>query len=167
MAELSLEERLQPSLFDRLTDLEPGTSVEPRSNRVLSISRLKRSVLRDLAWLLNSSRLSVTEDLSDYPEVEKSVLNYGVSDRAGTSVSSTDVRALEREIHRVITEFEPRLIAKTLRVKANIDPERMSLTAVTFSIDGQLWAQPLPVSLYLSTELDLETGSATVRETTG
>ena len=167
MAELSLEERLQPSLLDRLTDHEPDTAVEPRSNKVLSINRLKRSVLRDLAWLLNSCKLGVTEDLSDYPEVERSVLNYGVSELAGATFSSTDVHALEREIHRAITEFEPRIIAETLRVKVITDDENMSIKAVTFQIEGQLWAQPLPVSLYLSTSLDLETGSATVKETTG
>lgn len=166
MAELSLEERLQPSLLDRLTDLEPSTAVEPRSSKVMSIDRLKRSVLRDLAWLLNSSRLSITEDLSDYPEVEKSVLNYGSSDHAGTTFSSVDVRELEREIRQTIIDFEPRLVSETLRVKVNADPEQMSLNAVTFLIEGQLWAQPLPVSLYLRTDLDLETGSATVRETT-
>lgn len=31
MAELTLQERLQPSLLDRLTDDEPATSRKPRS----------------------------------------------------------------------------------------------------------------------------------------
>jgi type VI secretion system protein ImpF len=166
MAELSLEERLQPSLLDRLTDLEPSTNVEPRSGRVLSIDRLKRSVLRDLGWLLNCGRLSITEDLSEYPEVAKSVLNYGASDHAGTSFSSVDINALEREIRQTIIDFEPRLIAETLRVKVNADPQKMNIRAVSFLIEGQLWAQPLPVSLFLSTDIELETGSATVREAT-
>jgi type VI secretion system protein ImpF len=35
----------------------------------------------------------------------------------------------------------------------------MNHNAMTFDIEGDLWAQPLPLRLYLRTELDLETGS--------
>jgi type VI secretion system protein ImpF len=167
MAELSLEERLQPSLLDRLTDDEPQTKTEARSMRVLSVNRLKKSVLRDLAWLLNSGSLSITEDLSDYPDVESSVLNYGVSDTSGTYISSTDIGPIEKRIRKAITDFEPRIIADSLRVKIRADRQSMNLKALTFTIEGQLWAQPLPVSLYVSTEVDLETGSTVVTETNG
>jgi len=167
VAELSLEERLQPSLLDRLTDNEPDTQVESRSKRVLSLSRLKQSVLRDLAWLLNSGNLAIIEDLEDYPEVRTSVLNYGVPDLAGKSVASTDVPKLESEIRKAILQFEPRILADTLQVRVNVNSGTMSQKTMSFLIEGQLWAQPLPISLFLSTDLDLETGSATVSETSG
>ena len=51
MNELTSRERLQPSLLDRLTDEEPGKAVEGPDKRVLSLTQLKSSVLRDLAWL--------------------------------------------------------------------------------------------------------------------
>jgi type VI secretion system protein ImpF len=35
----------------------------------------------------------------------------------------------------------------------------MNQNAMTFDIEGDLWAQPLPLRLYLRTELDLETGT--------
>lgn len=167
MAELSLQERLQPSLLDRLTDNEPESKVESRAQRVLSLNRLKRSVLRDLAWLLNSGNLAVTEDLSRVPEVRNSVLNYGVSDLAGTTASSTDIPRVERELRQAILDFEPRILANSLSVKVMLDDEKMSNKTLSFLIEGQLWAQPLPISLYLSTEVDLETGSTTVSETSG
>lgn len=167
MAELSLQERLQPSLLDRLTDNEPDTNVESRAQRVLSLNRLKRSVLRDLAWLLNSGNLATTEDLDPFPQVQNSVLNFGVSDLAGRTVSATDVKALEREIRQAILDFEPRILSQTLKVKVSLNKEKMSHKTMSFLIEGQLWAQPLPVDLYLSTDLDLETGIATVNETSG
>lgn len=167
MAELSLQERLQPSLLDRLTDNEPDANVESRAQRVLSLNRLKRSVLRDLAWLLNSGNLAITEDLTAYEQVQNSVLNYGISDLAGKTVSASDVPALEREIRQAILDFEPRILANSLKVKVNLDRTKMSHKTMTFLIEGQLWAQPLPVNLYLSTDLDLETGNAAVVETTG
>ena len=167
MAELSLQERLQPSLLDRLTDNEPDSKVESRAQRVLSINRLKRSVLRDLGWLLNCGNLAVTEDLSDYPEVTNSVINYGVAGLAGTSATSADIPRIEREVRQAILDFEPRILAKSLSVKVVLDDQKVSQKMLTFQIEGQLWAQPLPVSLYLSTDTDLETGSTTITETSG
>jgi type VI secretion system protein ImpF len=167
VAELSLLERLQPSLLDRLTDSEPGSKVEARAQRVLSINRLKRSVLRDLAWLLNSGNLAETEDLSDFPEVTNSVINYGVTGIAGTSAKSADIPRIEREVRKAIIDFEPRILSKSLSVKVVVDEEKLTQKMLTFQIEGQLWAQPLPVSLYLSTDIDLETGSTTVNETSG
>lgn len=167
MAELSLQERLQPSLLDRLTDNAPDSKVESRAQRVLSLNRLRRSVLRDLAWLLNSGNLAATEDLSDYPEVTNSVINYGVAGLAGTSVKSTDIPRVEREVRQAILDFEPRILAKSLSVKVVLDDKKLSQKMLTFHIEGQLWAQPLPVNLYLSTDVDLETGSTTINETSG
>ena len=40
----------------------------------------------------------------------------------------------------------------------------MSRHAMLFIIEGLLWAQPVPLSVYLKTELDLETGTVTVAE---
>jgi type VI secretion system protein ImpF len=164
VAELSLEERLQPSLLDRLTDNEPDSKVESRAQRVLSLNRLRRSVLRDLGWLLNSGNLETTQDLSEYPQVQNSVLNYGVSDLAGVTVSAKNIPALERKIRQAIISFEPRILEKSLKVKVETDKEKMSIKSVTFRIEGQLWAQPLPISLYLSSDVDLDTGGVSISE---
>jgi predicted component of type VI protein secretion system len=59
MPELTPQERLQPALLDRLTDDEPGETLEPRERRVMSKTRLRQAVLRDLAWLFNATRLNV------------------------------------------------------------------------------------------------------------
>jgi type VI secretion system protein ImpF len=40
----------------------------------------------------------------------------------------------------------------------------MSHNAMRFDIEAELWAQPLPLRLFLRTEIDLETGSATVMD---
>ena len=65
MAEpLTPQDRLQPALLDRLTDDEPDKKLEPREHRVLSKSRLRQAVLRDLAWLFNATRLEADVDLA-------------------------------------------------------------------------------------------------------
>ena len=167
MAELSLQEQLQPSLLDRLTDNEPDSKVESRAQRVLSINRLKRSVLRDLAWLLNCGPLSVTDDLDAYPDAKRSVINYGVRDLAGSVAASTEIAEIEREVKQAILDFEPRIIPNSLSVKVVVNKGEMSQRSLSFEIEGQLWAQPLPVSMLLSTEIDLDTGVTTVEESRG
>jgi type VI secretion system protein ImpF len=162
MADLTQKDRLQPSLLDRLTDNDPDRKQESRDARVLSPSRLRECVRRDLAWLLNTTHLLSTQVLDDYPLVEHSVLNFGMPDMAGRTMSSVDSTILEQAIRRVILDFEPRLVAKSLRVKLFVDDKQMNRNAMSFDIEAELWAQPLPLRLFLRTALDLETGSVDV-----
>jgi type VI secretion system protein ImpF len=162
MAELTVKERLQPSLLDRLTDDQPETSVESRDRRVISLDRLRECVLRDLGWLLNTGRLSQVQNLDAYPEVARSVLNYGSIDLSGRHLSSTDLAALENAVKQAIVEFEPRIVPGTLQVHSVLEGEKMSNTAITFTIEGMLWAQPLPTRMFLHTEVDLESGHVAV-----
>jgi type VI secretion system protein ImpF len=164
MAELTQKERLQPSLLDRLTDDDRQQRQESREKRVLSPARLRECVRRDLTWLLNTTHLAALEDLEGQPEVQRSVLNYGMPDLAGRTASSVDVRALERLLIRVIADFEPRLLKSTVKVRIIADEQKMSHNAMCFDIEAELWAQPLPLRLFLRTEIDLETGGVSVSD---
>jgi type VI secretion system protein ImpF len=167
MAELTPKEKLQPSLLDRLTDDEPDKKQESRDKRILSPSRLRESVRRDLTWLFNTVNLAATDELEDYPEVQRSTLNYGLPDLAGRTASSVDKPALERLLRRAIWEFEPRLNKGTVKVRLVADYEQMNHNAMCFTIEAELWAQPLPLRLFLRTELDLENGEVRVSEVAG
>ncbi|HMN43925.1 MAG TPA: type VI secretion system baseplate subunit TssE [Povalibacter sp.] len=164
MAELLQQERLQPSLLDRLTDDAPEAREESRDKRVLGLTQLRQSVLRDVGWLLNTVHLQASQDLSEWPQVASSTVNYGIPDLAGSSVAGRNTLALERAVRQAVLNFEPRILPDTLKVTVRIEPEQMTRHAMSFIIEGQLWAQPVPLSLYLKTELDLETGSVTVAE---
>lgn len=164
MAELTPQERLQPALLDRLTDDEPEHKTESRDQRVLSVQRLRAALLRDLAWLLNTGHLETVADLEEYPEVRRSVLNYGIPDLAGLTIAGADTVAVERAVRQAIVTFEPRIAQQTLRVRVETDAADMGRSAMVFRIEAQLWAQPAPLALYLKTEVDLETHSVTVSE---
>jgi type VI secretion system protein ImpF len=165
MAELLPQERLQPSLLDRLTDDAPDKQEEGRDKRVLSLNQLRASVLRDISWLLNTVHLQATQDLSVWPHVASSTINYGIPDLAGSSVAGKNTLLLERAVKQAVLDFEPRILPDTLKVAVRVEPEQMNRHAMTFVIEGELWAQPVPLSLYLKTELDLETGTVTIAET--
>lgn len=160
MAELVPKERLQPSLLDRLTDDEPYKKVESRDQRVLSSQRLKKSVVRDIEWLLNAGCLETTLDLEAYPQVRQSVLNYGIPDLTGTTASNVDAATLEHMLRKRIRDFEPRILSKSLKVRvSNI----ASHNTIVIEIEGELWSQPMPERLYLKTILDLELGDFEVK----
>jgi type VI secretion system protein ImpF len=167
MAELTPKERLQPSLLDRLTDDEPGTRQESRDKRVLSPAQLRESVRRDLTWLFNSSNLESALDPEAFPLTAASTLNYGLPAIAGQPASAIDLSKLERTLRQVIATYEPRLLKDTVKLRAAGDKREMNHNAIAFYIEAHLWNQPLPIRLYLKTEIDLEAGSARVTDLGG
>jgi type VI secretion system protein ImpF len=162
MAELTQKERLQPSLLDRLTDNEPELRQESREKRILSPGRLRESVRRDLTWLFNTPNLATVLDLENFPQVADSVLNYGLPSLAGRTTSSVDIPEMERLLRQAIWTFEPRLSKNSIRVRLVADTALMSHNALSFYIEAELWAQPIPLRLFLKTEIDLEAGNASV-----
>jgi type VI secretion system protein ImpF len=159
-------DHLQPCLLDRLTDDDPKSHVESRAQRTVSPARFKEGVLRDLRWLFNTQRHLDREGFHEFPDVEKSVLNFGVRDPAGIFSEGRDLAELERELHETLLRFEPRIIRRTLRVQvvreedaqAQRSPHRISI-----QIAADLWAQPLPEKFFARTEIDLETGEYAFR----
>jgi len=164
MAELTQKEKLQPSLLDRLTDSNPESQVESRAQRVLSLQQLRKSVIRDLGWLLNTGNLEARQNLDRFPMVTHSVINYGMPDLAGITTGDLDVDVVEQAVKQAIIDFEPRILRNTLAVKMVIDREVMTSNSVIFEIEGELWAQPAPLRVFLKTELDLETGDVQVAD---
>jgi len=156
MAELTPIEKLQPCLLDRLTDDEPSNQKESRLQRVISPQKYRAGVLRDLEWLFNSHaypRLEGKEPfrLKDYPEVCRSVINYGIPELCGQT--SPDLERLEEELSEAVLAFDPRIIPGTLSIRGKVERN-----LVTFDVEGDLWALPLPEHLHLKTTVDLETG---------
>jgi type VI secretion system protein ImpF len=162
MAELTPLEKLQPCLLDRLTDDEPDKTEEGRNQRVISLPRYKRGVLRDLEWLFNASAHLPVEGsrqfrLSDYPEAYRSVINFGTRQLCGLLAPNMD--ELERELSEAVQLFEPRIINRTLTVKATLERHMVSI-----EMFGELWADPIPEKLFIKTSVDLETGQCNLGE---
>jgi len=164
MAELTNQDRLQPSLLDRLIDNEPDQSQESRTQQVLSVRQLRTSVIRDLVWLLNTGNLEEIISLDDLKQVKSSVLNYGMRGLTGYTASTLNTHEIERQLRQAILAFEPRILRNSLKVSIAINEEDMNQNTVQFEIEGDLWAQPLPLRLFMKTEIDLETGGVNISE---
>jgi type VI secretion system protein ImpF len=158
-------DRLQPALLDRLCDDEPEKRQETLENSVVSKGRLKRTVLRDLVWLMNTTCHDTDDQLINYPEVRRSVINYGIPVLSGKNFSGVDWRDLERSIHEAILMFEPRILPDTLTVKAILPTDAAGHhNLLQFELRGELWSMPFPVELLIRSELDLETGQMTLSD---
>ena len=163
MAGLTPKEKLQPSLLDRLTDLRPDVRTNTAGVRVLSVDELREGVRRDLGALFNATALETVVDLSDYPNVQRSTLNFGMPDLSCKTASGVDLEELERSLGRAIHDFEPRLLEDTVKVVSDASDGR-SHNLMIATIEAELWSQPLPQKLLLRTELDLENGEVKLEE---
>ena len=161
MTDHTLKEKLLPSLLDRLIDEDPHERKESRQSRILSLQDHRTAVLRDLESLMNTENLESVNDLSSHPNVSASVANYGMPSLAGATLSAVDVAAIEKRIAKAIASFEPRILADSLKVEAAY-AEDSAANSLTFEITGDLWAMPVPLKVFLRTELDLETGNISV-----
>jgi type VI secretion system protein ImpF len=164
---MASRERLQPSLLDRLTDNAPETRRESLDQQSLSMIQLRQAVLRDLAWLLNTTNLAATEDLATTPRVAASTLNFGVPGFTGLIAASRKVATLELAIANAIRAYEPRIRPDTLRVRAREAGDSAAVPTLVFDIQGELWAQPVPQQLFLETSIDIETRLAVVTDVQG
>jgi type VI secretion system protein ImpF len=82
-------------------------------------------------------------------------------------ISTTDGVSLERALRQSIAQFEPRILPHTLKVRLEINESQMSHNALTFLIEGDLWAQPTPLRLYLKTQIDLDLGDVKISPQAG
>lgn len=157
-------DRINPSLLDRLTDEAPGNAAQ-RGGASVSLSELRRSVLRDLAWLFNTTRSLSAEELEARPQIRNSVLNYGLPALSGVAASGLDLGNLERALRQAILDFEPRILPDSVSVKVLGSESPDHHNVISLYIEGLLWAQPVPIELLLRTQFDLESGQSRVEET--
>lgn len=163
MVELTAQEQLQPALLDRLIDNEPHIKEDAPASRLITRSRLRGAVLRDLTWLFNATRLGGEIELAGYDEVQRSVLNFGLPALSGETAASLNTLQLERSIKQAILDFEPRIMPASLQVGVMVSDVMLhQKNIISIQIRGHLWAQPMPLELLLRTDVNLETGAVQI-----
>ncbi len=139
---------------------------------IVSPEVLREAVRRDIEALFNTERFESTPllsdaeaaalpdhppSLSDFPEVRRSVVNYGVPAFAGRSGRDFDREALAREIAGILATFEPRLKPGATKVTVTTADKAAGLR---IEIDALLIMAPAPERLRLRTMIDLDNGRA-------
>ncbi|UXH76152.1 type VI secretion system baseplate subunit TssE [Roseateles amylovorans] len=162
-------------------------SLDTSAAGAVSRRQLRESVARDLIWLLNATRLETPADdgpgsemtasadarraaWSAAPLARASVLNFGLPAMTGRSQSSLDRRRLQRDLVEAIQRFEPRILPASLEVSLEADGSmgpRGAHRPLRLVIQGQLRHDPVPLTLWMAAELDLDTGHARLRDLRG
>jgi type VI secretion system protein ImpF len=76
----------------------------------------------------------------------------------GIPVANINVELLQKRVRQAILDFEPRLVRNKLTVTVQKQSVVMNRNSLVFLIEGEMWAQPVPQSIFVRTEFDLETG---------
>lgn len=139
---------------------------------VVSADVLREAVRRDIEALFNTERfeaLPMLTDLEmeqapndppaleDFPEVRRSVVNFGVPPFSGRSSRDFDRDVLAREIRAILATFEPRLKPGATKVIVTLGDKAAGLK---IEIDALLIMAPAPERLRLRTMIDLDNGLA-------
>lgn len=153
------DERLVPSILDRLIDDQPEVSTEPPARTGQIVRDIKASVRRDLENLLNT-RWRCIEWPPNLDNLELSMVNYGIPDFIGAQrrVGRKLERLLE-EIRRAIERYEPRL--QNVRVEAITSQDPMDRT-LRFRIRAMLEVDPIREKVAYRSEFETSTASFNV-----
>ena len=160
MARNDLEIRVTPSVLDRLIDESPEVSTEAPKSRAASLADLKRSIRRDLEWLLNT-RCFIDLEASELEEAKASVAFYGLPDITSISAKSPDEqRRLSRAVEHALKTFEPRF----MDLKVTLAPPTHTERQLQFHIEASLDIEPAPEPIAFDTVMKIGSGEFSVNE---
>jgi type VI secretion system protein ImpF len=140
-------------------------AVDAQAAQVVDMRNLREAVLRELAALLNTMNLQSVQDLSRYPQVARSALNYGVMSFAGKAAYDVDPKETARQLKAAIEFFEPRL--RDVRVTPEPDDGKASGVLLDFRIDADLWGHPQSQQVTMHTSIEVDTGDVSVAYAAG
>jgi type VI secretion system protein ImpF len=133
-------QRFTSGLFDRLDDENDRGPRNSREARARALNDARKSITRDLDALLNTRSGLLPESFATYPEVAKSVVNYGLIDFAGMCMNSdSDQQEICKAVKAAIERQEPRLEKVTVALQA----AKGSINRVEFVIRARLKGAPL------------------------
>ncbi|AKM47301.1 type VI secretion system baseplate subunit TssE [Edwardsiella anguillarum] len=145
---------LRPSVLDRLFDDFPQEGTERTSERRYDLAHFHSAVRRDVENVLNT-RSALSLDTVQWPELEKSPLNYGLPDCSNLSAANAEDREwIRQHIERAIDLFEPRL--SQVRVQIYLD-EKTGISQLIFRIEALLEVDPTPEPVMFDAVLDVST----------
>jgi len=150
---------IKHSVLDRLIGSDRRwDGARPRSWQE-SLELVKRSLLRDLQWILNTRQIS--EPIGEpYELLAESVINFGLPDITALSADSSETPArLRRYIEDAIEAFEPRLTDVRVTLSSPGDSKDRR---VQFLIEADLKLDPDPERVEFDTVLEVSSGKFAV-----
>ncbi len=155
MARAKAEVLVTQGLIDRLT-----VSEEPwPETRNASITMYRKSLKRDVEWLLNT-RQPLMPELDSFPATAASVLNFGLPDIQSFDGSrGKEYNGLLAAIEKCIRVFEPRILQPRVYLERADSLSR----SLRFRIEGRLHYEDMDEEVKFDTVLELISGEYEVK----
>lgn len=118
---------------------------------------LRREVMRDIDALMNTIALESVENLDEYEQVRKSVLNFGCPDIANRTIDEARLMEIRSEIETALRRHEPRLIRDTIEVIRDDSVDKVELR-VRFTIRADLSCNPVNIPVEFFADVECDTG---------
>ncbi len=161
MPRVDKTKKLRPSVLDRLFDNEPHNQTERDLDDHQLLKALRSSIRRDLESLLNT-RFHISEPSDEFPQLEKSLLNYGLPDLATVNIIDIDKRnEFTRALEKTLKYFEPRF--KSVKVSF-LERDDHTDRTLRFRIDAVIYADPLPEIVVFDSIFESVTRTVNVKE---
>ncbi|MCP4178918.1 MAG: hypothetical protein GY756_14235 [bacterium] len=139
-----------PSFLDRFEKRKINMNTE----------RFKKSVMRDLSFLLSSYCHIKNDDIEGMSKrVKSSVLLYGLRSFVGHDKAKYNEEALE-DIYNAIINFEPRIDPASLSVERQVDQG----VHLKIKISGNLILPTKEGKVDLLLSIDIETGQTSIKK---
>ena len=118
---------------------------------------LRKDVARDLEALMNTIAFESTENLAEFGNVRRSILNYGLPDIGHMTIDEDRVDGLATDIRAVLMTYEPRLDPGTIRASRDQSAHSDELK-LRFLVYADLRCEPLNVPVEFVADVDVESG---------
>ena len=132
-----------------------------RSTRAsLGEEELRRQVSLDVETLMNAVALESTLDLSEHPQVRKSILNFGCPDMSTRTIDEARLDEVREEIAVALQRYEPRLIRDTIKVtRETLEDDDLRLRYV---VRADLACIPVAAPVQFFADVELDSGAVTL-----
>ncbi|HET9049394.1 MAG TPA: GPW/gp25 family protein [Chiayiivirga sp.] len=117
-----------------------------------------QSILDNLESLFNSDPIESGVNLTAFPSIRSSVLNYGIGLGTGRSISTVNPREFEAAVGAAIRAFEPRLDAQSVMVSMVSRPVDDVTADIQIVIEATLRGQVGGVPMRVLTDIDMVNG---------
>lgn len=120
-------------------------------------SALKENLAVDLVSLVNTIDLGSVVDLEEFPNVGRSVLNYGLYDIGHLTSEEGKVAEVGRNLMTALLQHEPRLKSETLHVERDETVDDVN-QRIRLNVLAEMSSSPFDVPVEFVAEVDVGSG---------
>lgn len=146
------EERIMDATEARVLT-ERGSVRRRGANEV----ELKRNLDIDLTNLVNTVCLGSVIDLGEFPQVQRSILNFGVRDISHMTSEAVSASDLAANLRDALISHEPRLIPESLEVSLRSELDEVN-QRIAFEVSAEMACRPVDIPLEFVAEIDVGSG---------